>query len=168
MKKRMKLLVVVILILLSTTMAGCVDEQDKQNETINTTNYSNYWGTPIRTSGDVIKVGYAQGVEETSIVEIVQEEYAYMTLIGLPCFVPKKIIGKTVTGKLVDVEFKETGFFFKKNNVVLTFEDSKDGEETTIITAKCVKEQIWQKGKVQEITIINGRVESVKIKNYEI
>ena len=117
-------------------------------------------------SGDIIKVGYAQGIEETSIVEIVREEIRYWS--GDPYHSTKKVIGETVIGKLVQVEFEETGLFFKKNNVVLTFEDSEDGKKATIIIAKCAKQQIWQKGKIQEITIINGEVESVKRKNYEI
>ena len=120
------------------------------------------------TSGDFIKTGYTQGIEETSIIEIIEEESMSMTLIGLPIFNPRKVIGKTIVGKLVDVEFKETGIFFKKNNVVLTFEDSENGGETTVVTAKCAKQQIWQKGKVQEIKIIDEKVESVQIKNYEI
>ena len=138
------------------------------NETVNIMYYNEWRETPIRTSGDIIKTGYAQGIQETSIVEVVQEEYIIITLIGLPVFTPRKVIGKTVIGKLVNVEFKETGIFFKKNNVVLTFEDSENGGETTVVTAKCAKQQIWQKGKVQEIKIIDEKVESVQIKNYEI
>ena len=121
------------------------------------------------TSGDIIKTGYTQGIEETSIIEIIEEESMSMTLIGLPIFNPRKVIGKTIVGKLVDVEFKETGLWiFKKNIVVLTFENSKDGKKTTVVTANCAKQQIWHKGEIQEITMINGEIKTVQIKNYEI
>ena len=124
--------------------------------------------TTTITSGDIIKTGYEQGIQGTSIVEIVKEKVKYYSHNGSFISVSRKVIGKTVIGKLVDVEFKETGFFFKKTNVVLTFEDSEDEKKTTIVTANCERQRIWHKGEIQEITIINEKVKNVQIKNYEI
>lgn len=167
----MGLFAVIGLISISVIMAGCV-ERDETFTRVEMANYSKWVENPIRiTNGNITRSGYAQGIQGTSIVEIVKEKltsHENASAISPYVWISREVIGKTVIGKLVQVESKETGIFFKKTNVVLTFEDSEDGKKTTVITANCAKQQIWHKGEIQEITIMYGKVESVKIKNYEI